>query len=287
MTDFQRLNDEIRRAVHDAQASPVRWERVAVLRRRRALWGLTTLILMGIALTLLVSLGAFAGKSALDPSYRPPLLSNASGNVDLHEPELGWALFEGSAAGVSGYLMTADFDLHGLKNTKLVAKWIVRDTAGRKTEDSFRRLIVPRANSESRSIEQLVSRPEHTGLYRVRMILKPVGGKILDEDQTDAIYVIGTDCCRRYEMRIYTSLLPRGWRLDEDFAPNPGERFVTLARGPAENSLDIDTSLIDPENKGGNPLRSARKLEDLINRKAPTRLVLAARITAWPGVAIG
>jgi hypothetical protein len=227
------------------------------------------LILVGIALVLLVSLGAFAGKRAIDPTYRPPLLSSASGNVDLYEPGLGWALYESSVGGSSGYLMRADLELHGLKGTKLVADWTVQGVE--KQSDLRRlavegqgRLIVPRSNSESRMVEQWIPRPPHTGLYQVHLVLRSVEGRAMDDDWTRTIYVVGRDCCRGYRTPMYASLLPKGWHLDEDFTPNREQRFVTLARGPAENSLDIDTSLIDPENKGGNPLEKAQELEEIV-----------------------
>jgi hypothetical protein len=232
---------------------------------------LVSLVLVGIALTLLLSLGAFAGKSALDPTYRPPLLSDASGSVVLRQQGLGWSLFERSLTGSSGYMMRADLDLRGLKNTKLILEWSVV-AAGRRglrrNLDIARvsRSIIPRSNSESRMVEQWIPRPRHAGLYRVRLALRPYRRSVLDEDQSDIIFVVGADCCSHYKTPMYTSLLPRGWHLDEDFAPNPGKRYVTLARGPVENSLDIDTSLIDPENVGGDPLKKARELEDLVAR---------------------
>jgi hypothetical protein len=281
MTDRRRFDDEFRQAIRDSPTPPVRWERVADLHRRRTLSGLVGLVVVGIASTLLVSLGAFAGKSALDPSYRPPLLSNASGDVVLHRPKLGWALVD-SATVPSGYLMRADLDLRSLKSAKLVAEWTVHPVSRNNPErhlviERRRQVIVPRSNSEDREIEKWISRPQHTGLYRVHLKLMSVEGKVFDEDRSGVIYVVGADCCERYRTPMYISVLPRGWRLDEDFAPNPEERFVTLARGPAENSLDIDTSLIDVENKGGNPLEKARELEELVARNGTGYRLLSWR----------
>jgi hypothetical protein len=242
---------------------------VADLRRRRAWIGFASLILVGIGMTLVTSFGAFAGKKAIDPSYRAPLLSDASVTTHLHEPKLGWALFEGSSAGSSGYLIRADLTLQGLKGTNLVVDWDLQRVGrsgprGQLIVRGRTRLAAPRSDDESRELQQWIPRPRHTGLYQVRLAVKSMNGEVGDGDRVGPIYVIGEDCCNHYRTPMYTSLLPRGWHLDENFAPNAEERFVTLAIGPAENSVDIDTSTIDPENIGGNPLEKARELEHIV-----------------------
>jgi hypothetical protein len=232
-------------------------------------------------MTLVTSFGAFAGKKAIDPSYRAPLLSDASVSTDLHEPNLGWALFEGGGAGSIGYLIRADLRLQSLRGTKLVVAWDLRRVGragprGRPIVRGRTQLTAPHSDDESRELQQWIPRPRHTGLYQVHLVVRSTNGEVGDDDRVGPIYVIGEDCCKRYRTPMYTSLLPRGWRLDEDFTPNAEERFVTLAIGPAENSIDIDTSTIDPENVGGNPVEKARELEHIVARNG-----IGYRRLAW------
>lgn len=271
MPDRREFDEQFRRVMQEAPTSPVRWERVASRMRRRDIAAAIGLALVGLMLTLVLSLGVLAGKSAIDPTFRPPLLSNASGKVEFANPRLGWGLFDNDLSGASGYLMRANLELNGMKGRHLVTAWRIKEVdeagspeASRSPVLSRIRKVTPSSNAERLAVEQLIPRPLHTGLYRIQVALKSPDGKVLDEDRSNPVYVVGKDCCERYKTPMYASLLPRGWHLDEDFAPNPGERFVTLARGPAENSLDIDTSLIDPKNKGGNPLEKARELRELL-----------------------
>lgn len=286
MTEPRYTEDELRRALQRGTKPAVRWDRVAVLRRRRTFLALAGLILTGLALTIVLSLGLLAGKSALDPSFQPPLLSNVSGDVEMADPKLGWGLLESGPTSSKGYLMRVDLDVSGLKNSDLVAKWAVFSLGKAHGVESPLRQIerIPiHSKSDHQSLEKWIPRPRHSGIYRVHVAVWSEGGKLVDQDKSAPIYVFASDCCRTYETPMYAAPLPKGWALREDFAPNPEERFVTLAMGPGGSSLDIDTSLIDPENQGSDPLESAHELEGLLAKNAPGYKRLSWRVYRMDG----
>jgi hypothetical protein len=267
MTDRREFDAEFRRVIQETPTSPVRWERVASRMRRRAIAAAIGLALIGLVLTLLLSLGILAGKSAIDPTFRPPLLSQASGSVEIAKRRLGWGLLESAP----GYLMQANLELDGMKGQHLITVWKIREIDKRGLDDTRRsvavsriRRVTPRSNAERLAIEQLVPRPQRTGVYRVQILLRSAGSDVLDQDRTPPIYVMGSDCCHLYRTPMYTALLPKGWNFEEDFHPEPEDRFVTLLRGDHKNALVIDTSPLDPENIGGNPLKKARELRMLL-----------------------
>jgi hypothetical protein len=219
-----------------------------------------------VALTVVAVLIAFAGKSAIDPSFTPPILSNTSASLDIQEPKMGWELVGGPGDG-RGYLTEAVLDVEGLKDDVLVPHWSIR-AVGASVVDSPGTMsavdsapITPSSNSDHLALRQWVPSPTRVGRYVSELRLTTLDGRVLATGKSEPFFVIGTNCCRRYETSAYAAPLPNGWNLAEDFEPNPGDRHVTLALGPYDNSLVIDTSVTDPENVGKTALPFQEELE--------------------------
>jgi hypothetical protein len=114
------------------------------------------------------------------------------------------------------------------------------------------------------TLEEWISAPKHSGRYVFRLKLTTPDGRVIAEDSSCPFFALGEDCCGRYETPTYVAQLPRGWHLRENYKRNPGDRHVTLGIGPYSNSIDIDTSVIDPENIGKSALPFQTKLEQLL-----------------------
>lgn len=266
------------------ETAPIRWDRVDSIARRKRRWVLAG---VGLVLLLVIAFGvlfAFAGKSAIDPSFRPPILSNASADLDLTRPTMEWA--SADAAGVEGYFVSADLDAEGLKGNDLLPVWTVRplEHAGGGLRDGYRlsrgRVVVPDSNVDHEVIREWIPLPAETGRYVFEVRLRTVGGRVMASDR-EVFSVVGSNCCRRYETPTYVAPLPKGWYLEENYEANPVDRYVTVAIGPHENSIVIDTSTIDPENAGKTAIPFQEKQEQGFSERDDYRR-LAKRVYRAP-----
>lgn len=263
----ERRGDRRRRSEAEVETSPIRWDRVDSIVRRKRLLILIGVVLAAAALTLAAVLVAFAGKSAIDPSFTPPILSNTSASLDIQEPRMGWELVRGGSTGGRGYVARAVLDVEGLKGDALVPQWSIRP-AGRPIVESSGTIsaaesapVTPDSNSDHLTLRQWVPTPPRAGRYVSELRLTTFDGRVLVASRSEPFFVVGTNCCRRYETPAYVAPIPRGWDLAENFELNPGDRHVTLAIGPYDNSLVIDTSVIDPENVGKTAVPFQEELE--------------------------
>ncbi|HSS32572.1 MAG TPA: hypothetical protein VLL27_04760 [Solirubrobacterales bacterium] len=211
------------------------------------------LALAGLAAVIAAIGIAFAGKAAIDPSFSPPILANTSAAVEVETPGMGWALVPDNRSGARGYLERASVQLEGLKGDQLVPRWSIRaagraSRAGEPVPEIASEPVTPDSNADHLTLRQWVPSPVHVGRYVSRLRLTTLDGRTVAADIGSPFFVLGRDCCRRYETPTFISRLPRGWHLREDFTPNDDDRHVTLAIGPFNNSIDIDTSVIDAEN---------------------------------------
>jgi hypothetical protein len=254
------------RPVADVSTAPIRWERVGLIARWKRLLVLATIVLASIGLTVFTTLVAFVGKSAIDPSFSPPILSGTSASVQVKVPRMGRALVDGPGDS-HGYLTVASVDLDGLKNDALLPHWSLRAADASAPGVALKAVVVngakvsPAHETEHFALRQWIPMPASSGRYLLHLKLTTIDGRVVDGDTSTPFFVLGKDCCRRYETPAYVARLPRGWHLRENYDLNPGDRHVTLAIGPYSNSIDIDTSAIDPENVGKTALPFQAKLE--------------------------
>lgn len=256
----ERRDSRGRQVAGEITTSPIRWDRVDSMARRKRVLIVLALALASVGLTVVVVVVAFAGKTAIDPSFSSPILSGTSASLDIEEPARGRALVEGGGdAGARGYLIKAELEVAGLRGDALIPIWSIRalgDTARAAAGGSVStgEPVIPDSNADDLALRQWVPMPASMGRYVAEVRLTTVDGRTVAEDRSAPFFVIGRDCCRRYETDLYIAPLPTGWPLGEDFEPQAEERYVTLAVGPFDNSLAIDTSVIDPENIGKSAL---------------------------------
>lgn len=263
----ERRDSKGRRVADEISTSPIRWDRVDSMARRKRLLIVAALALASVGLTVAVVVVAFAGKTAIDPSFSPPILSGTSASIDVEEPRMGWALVARGENWARGYVVKAGLDVEGLRGDVLVPHWSIRAIDAPRlaarggdalvTADP----ITPDSDDDQFALRRWVLMPEQMGRYVSEVWLTTLDGRTVAEDRSAPFFVIGKDCCRRYETDLYVAPLPRRWSLREDFEPYPDDRHVTLAIGPFDNSLVIDTSVIDPENIGKTALPFQEKEE--------------------------
>jgi len=254
------------RPIADISTAPIRWERVGLIARRKRLLVMVAIGLAGIALTVFTIAVAFVSKSAIDPSFSPPILSRTSASIQVKDPRMGRAMVGGPGTS-HGYRVGASVDLDGLKNDALLPHWSLKAAdapaldVGKKTVVIDGAEVSPDHESEHTALRQWIPVPVQSGRYLLHLKLTTVDGRVVAEDTGTPFFVLGQNCCKRYETPTYVARLPRGWHLRENYDLNRGDRHVTLAIGPYNNSIDIDTSVIDPENVGKTALPFQAKLE--------------------------
>ncbi len=264
-----RFNKRRERIFAEVSTSPIRWERVGLIARRKRLLIWMVIVLASFALTIFTTAVAFVWKSALDPSFSPPILSGASASVQVKEPKMGHAIISGPS-GALGYRTRASVDLSGFKDDALLPHWslIAMDAVGsninRKVVATYGVEVSTDRESDHFALRQWMPMPVHSGRYLFRLKLMTIDGRVVAEDSSRPFFVLGKDCCMSYSTPAYIARLPRGWHLRENYKPNPGDRHVTLAIGPYGNSIDIDTSVIDPANVGKTALPFQAELERLL-----------------------
>jgi hypothetical protein len=284
MAERDRFDEKFKEMAEDNSAAPIRWDRVAAATRRRAIGTLLGLVLLGVLLTAILATVILAGKTALDPSFSPPILSNTSASLDVKDPRLGRELVLSDGTRARGYVIEASLEMEGLRGDVLFPRWqfrkvgevrdeVLRSSTSREGLDR----IVPRSNDEVLRLRQWLQMPPDNGEYVVEVDLKPIGREVVASAKSAPFLAIGRDCCRKYETPSYKSVLPSGWSLEEDFEPQPEERFVTLAMGPYENSVLIDTSEVD-EYKHRDALDNAHELEDLLSSNGADYRRMAWRV---------
>jgi hypothetical protein len=271
----RRRDEELRDLLHDSSSTPISWDRVHVIARRRSLITLVGLIALALLLTAIIVITTVAGKSALDSSFSPPILSHASVSMTIGQPQVGRGLthFTESAdtAATSsdvapselGYSLKADLEVEGLKGEPLTARWrLVRpgESRGQTLGTAWEERTIPSSNDDEETLRKWVPRPRNSGSYVVAVSLQARNGEKIASAESSPFYVVGEDCCSAYETKSYTAVLPENWPLEENYEPNPGSRYVTLARGPYENALVIDTS----PHQRGSALDKANELEGLL-----------------------
>lgn len=267
-------DEEFRDLLHGSATTPIRWDRVNAIARRRSILALCGLVALALLLTVVLIATTVAGKSALDPSFSPPILSHASVSMVVGQPRFGRGLTRPQNAGTAsvssatvpdqlGYRLKASVEVEGLKGERLITSWrfIGAGRGGTTVVDPAQvRRIIPRSNDEEETLRRWVPQPQHSGSYIAAVNLRARNGEEVASARSAPFYVVGDDCCAAYRTKTYEAILPKGWRLEENYAPNPGSRFVTLARGPYDNSVVIDTS---PHQSGGT-LDKTNGLEGLL-----------------------
>lgn len=276
MSGHDRTEKKLRELLKGVATSPVRWDRVDLLARKRALRASISLVAIAIALIAILSIGAIAGKTALDPSFSPPILSRASASIEINRPRLGWGLVpprpihggaqSSNAQGTmsAGYLVHASLDFEGVGEEALFASWQLRrvnaSASAVSVDGSRTERVTPVSGNGIKRLRQWLPMPRNTGRYVVEVDLRSPGGSTIASARSVSFYVLGRGCCMAYETPTYTARLPKRWFLQEDYASQPGSRYVTLARGPYDNSLVIDTT----PHESGDALDSANELERLL-----------------------
>lgn len=285
MSEFDRFDEKFKQAAESSPAAPIRWDRVASKARRRGVLTLLGLLLFGLALTVVLAIGLIAGKTALDPSFSPPIISDASASLEARHPTLGRGLVPRGEDQARGYVVQANLEVDESKGSVLFIEWKLREVDGSKDRVSSSvhlERYVPHSDNETRMIRDWLPMPRRSGEYVVEINLESFGGGTLASSRSAPFFVVGSDCCRAYRTPSYVASLPSGWQLEEDYEPNPEERFVTLARGPRDSALVIDTSAVD-EYKHRNALDNANELEDLLSRNAPGYRRIGWRVSDGDG----
>jgi hypothetical protein len=265
--------EQVRLAVEALPDAPIRWERVARKARRRRWIVLAALVSISASLSLLVATGFIAGKSALDPSYTPPLVSKGHISATFDEPAFGHGLTRlshyraASAPGQAttqslvrdlGYVFTVSLGGGDLDHGhRLIPRWRIRR---RGTSTVLPLAAIPsRAGSHGRgagdedSYVAWIEEPAHAGQFVVDFSLMSQGEAVVS--QTSApFHVVTRDLLIPYRAPTYKAGVPRGWRSTSDYAHASPHRFVTKLQGPHGMSILIDTTL----DQSGDPAESAR-----------------------------
>lgn len=284
------LTARLRAATTDLRSAPVRLDRVARKARRRMALGLLLAALVGAAAVAVVSAGLLAGKAAVDPTYHPPLVRSersAKLSVGFGEPHAarGHARlrdflatanqsregYDAAQLSSEGFVFDVRVELVGYRDAVATVGWSVLDSRTR------RRLAIslhpdtgairPRANDEVKRLSVWVPYPARAGKFVVRFRLTDAEGHLIRERTSAPFIALRKDFFRPYATPTYRARIPVGWKITQDYDPAPGGRFVTVARGPKGELLDIDTT---PRWKGV-LARSARKLEAIVGTQVGYR----------------
>lgn len=231
------------------------------------------LALIGASLSLLVATGFIAGKSALDPSYTPPLVSKGHISANFDEPAFGHGLTRlsryriasapGQATAQSlvrdlGYVFTVS--LHGGElgqGSRLIPRWRIRR---RGTSTTLPLAVIPsrvglrgREAGDEDAYVAWIEEPARAGQFVVDFSLMSQGEVVVK--QTSApFHVVTHGLLVPYRTPTYATGVPRGWRPTSDYVRASPHRFVTKLQGPHGMSILIDTTL----HETGDPAESAR-----------------------------
>ena len=275
--DRDPIHEQVRLAVEALPDEPIRWDRVSRRVRRRRLLTLVALLFAGVAITLVVATGFLAGKSAIDPSFSPPLVSRNDLSIDFDEPALGHGLTPlssfGSALAARGKREGDDLEALGYvfhvslsgsvdKLRGLPVHWDIRH---RGDPEALPLKIIPdvkhvsAGDKSSTDFGVWIERPSRAGQYVVDFSLMATAGVVAHETSVP-LHVVTRGLLRHYMAPTYVAGVPRGWRIESDYKPEPGHRFVTRLKGSDGMSVLIDTTL----ETSGDPADSAGNLEGFI-----------------------
>lgn len=278
MSDSERIDKQVRLAVEALPEAPVRWDRVARRARRRRRVALVMLVIVGLAFTVILTTGLLVSKSAIDPSFSPPLVSHSSVSADFDEPAFGHGLTalsqfrpgfrhfkregDGLDPGTLGYVFKASLTGEVDEAERLAARWRIRH---RGDSEALPLDMVPSAKgmaedaSGNEVFEVWIERPPRAGQFVVDFSAVSPGG-VEAGDTSSPLHVIARGFLHQYSTTTYVAGIPEGWHVDSDYDPEPGHRFVTRLEGPHQMSVLVDTT---PE-VSGDPADSATGLEDLL-----------------------
>ncbi|HET9164087.1 MAG TPA: hypothetical protein VFN89_11695 [Solirubrobacterales bacterium] len=271
-----RIDEQVRLAVEALPDLPVRWDRIERRAHRREWMGLVALVLIGLALTLVLATGLLAGKSALDPSFSPPLLSHGGASASFDEPAFGHGLtplskFRATIAQAAGraeahekkelgYVFNVSLDGVDM-SPGFSPRWRIRHRGNGQSLplERFSHLEIAHYGGDtSEAFTAWIEQPPRSGQYVVDFSLVSPDG-IVVEDTSAPLHVVTRGLLHRYSTATYSAGVPRGWHVDYNYRPEPGHRFVTRLEGPHGMSVLIDTT----PNVSGDPADSASTLEGL------------------------
>lgn len=276
MSDDDRIDQQVRHAVESLPDAPVRWERVARRARRRTRLAFAALLLVGLVFTLALALSLLAGKSAIDPSFSPPLISGEDLSIDFSEPGFGHGLtplskfrlgarrdeLEEFGPDALGYVFRVLLTGNTNKARFLSPRWRIRHR-GNSQALRLRAVagvpVVPVEGSADKVFEVWIERPPRSGQFVVDFSLISSGGVVANATSSP-LHVVTKGLLRRYASPTYTAGVPDGWHVASDYESKPGHRFVTRLEGPHEMSVLIDTTL----DENGDPADSAIGLEGFL-----------------------
>lgn len=268
------VEEQVRLAIDAMPDAPVRWERVERKTRLRKWSILVAFAFVGLALTVLVATTFLAGKSAFDPSFSPPLISSSDLSAEFHEPAYGHGLvplskfhsderesaerMEGLENGDLGYVFEVSLSGDVKADESLLPRWRIRH---RGDSEGLPLTLISgvRGAGDDRLYDVWVERPPRSGQFVVDFSLVARHRVVLSE-VSSPLHVVTRGFLHRYRTKTYSGGIPEGWRVDSDYKPEPGHRFVTRLEGPHGMSVLVDTT----PNVTGDPADSAISLEDLL-----------------------
>lgn len=277
MPEDGRLEDQLRAASEALPDAPVRWNRVARKSRWRRRAIILALALAGFVVTIVLTTSALVGKTALDPSFTPPVFSGGGSSVEFHNPGRGRGLvprfkyasqapsllgsIDQTGGGSLGYVFVVTAKVHEREGESLEPRWRIR----RRGSGEVLSLPVspgvekftPASADDSMAFHAWIGSPKEAGEYVVDFSLWSHGGVIVSKATSSPFHVISGDYFVPYRTPTYAATLPRNWKVVADYKSVPGKRFVTEANGPDGMHLLIDTT----PNSRGDPKRSAMQVE--------------------------
>jgi hypothetical protein len=277
MDKQQHVDIQFRNETEALRPDPVRWDHVERRVRRKQRRSMLMLIGLALGLTILLATILFIGKTAVDPTFSPPIFSRDAVSGAIPTPRLGRDLVarngqdigpqnggaHASAVEGLGYVLTATVKLTNLENNVLVPRWHLRQSgAPASTETISGNSFLPRTESDTVRVRTWVPAPQRTGRYVAELDLLSQTGGTAGRLKSDAFSVVGLDWGKAYATPSYAARLPRGWRLESDYELASPERYVSRAIGPYGMSVVIDTTL----HTHGRPIDDERSLENLLSQ---------------------
>jgi hypothetical protein len=273
-----RVDRRFQAEVNRLHPPPVRWKQVERRLRRRRLWTFWSLVLLAIGLTILLAGGLLAGRTALDPTFSPPIFSRPTVSGSLGEPVGGRELVpasrmaslpgaeEAERQGELGYVATAKVRFTDLGETAVLPQWVLRraGSKGRRPVLSWTLgdPVVPDANSDVRTLRAWVPLPPRSGRHVMELQLTQGVGETVGRLRSRPFNAVGRVCCRQYETPTYVAAIPLGWDLRSDYILASEDRYVTRLAGPGDMEIAIDTTL----DEQGDPRDSQRELESILSQ---------------------
>jgi hypothetical protein len=272
-----KIDERFRAQADRLEPIVVSWNEVGEEARRKRWIQMLGLVAATVLAALLLAGILLAARTALDPTFQPPLFSGASTNTHVREPTLGRGLiseaeFLASGGGTAttsraaaqrlGFPVVAKVKTTDSQGEELLPRWTLRRAGGlvarrKVTKALGATAIEPTSRSEVRRLRAWVPAPRHSGLYVAELTLLSPGHGVIERSRSKPFEVIADDCCAAYQTPSYRAVLPRGWRLKSDYQAAAGGRFVSEVAGPSGIFMLIDTT----PHSTGDALASQRALE--------------------------